>query len=349
MLKYLVEVMPEAVEARSEDQLTPLLRAFRLHNLEAAKILIEAGADQTARDKDGMNLLHQLLNPDASFVDRREHKNVNHIRNMIETIDKRLISSMCLQRASAHPGSLTPLAFWLAGLRGSPEFQADVTRLILEYGNGSELEALNGEGLTVLHTVAQMRTNAGSYHPRQFLLHAKVLLEHMPELVTWENATGKTSLELVEDKILALNCSGDDGNNDGRHRRRYHLYGRTESITDAPPRDFIKQESKRDIDMDVDSDSEQLHQHSQTPKQYSEAMKKLLTSTQAKLEAEGRGKRRLVTLHEASEVARRLAATQRKKVENEDEAVAGRGGNRSSVDVVERWIASASRREGPVL
>jgi len=350
MLKYLVEVMPEAVEARSEDQLTPLLRAFRLHNLEAAKILIEAGADQTARDKDGMNLLHQLLNPDASFVDRREHKNVDHIRNMIETIDKRLIPSMCLQRTSAHPGSLTPLAFWLARLRGSPEFQADVTRLILEYGDGSELEALNGEGLTVLHTVVQMRTNAGSYHPHQFLLHAKVLLEHLPELVTWENATGKTSLELVEDKILAHNCSGDDGNENGRHRRRYHLYGRTESITDAPPRDFIKQQPERGTKMASDSDSEQLNQHSQTPKQYMEAMKKILTSTQAELEAKGRGKRRLVTLHEASEVARRLAATQRKKVENEDEDVAGRdGGNRSSVDVVERWITSGSRREGPVL
>ena len=81
-----------------------------------------------------------------------------------------------------------------------------------------------------------------------------------------------------------------------------------------------------------------------------EAMKKILTSTQAELEAEGRGKRRLVTLHEASEVARRLAATQRKKVEDEDEDVAGRdGNNRSSVDVVERWITSGSRREGPVL
>jgi ankyrin repeat protein len=348
VLQYLVEEMPEAVEARSEDQLTPLLRAFHLHNLEAARILIAAGADQTARDKDGMNLLHQLLNANAYFVDRREHKDVNHMRNMIETIDKRLIPSMCLQRTSAHPGSLTPLALWLARLRGSPELQANVTRLLLEYSDGSELEALNGEGQTVLHTVAQMKTHAGSYHPRQCLLHAKVLLEHKPELVTWENATGKTSLELVEDKLIALSCSGDDNN--GRHRRRYHVYGGMESITDAPPRDFIKQESKRDIDSESDSGSNHFDQSNQSTRKFVEAMKKLLISTQIKLEAEGRGKRRLVTLHEASEVARRLAATQRKKVEDEDGHADRRNGmNRLPTDQVEGWLSSARRRDGPVL
>jgi hypothetical protein len=77
-------------------------------------------------------------------------------------------------------------------------------------------------------------------------------------------------------------------------------------------------------------------------------MLKLLVSTQAKLEAEGKGKRRLVTLHEASEVARRLAATQRKKAETEDENVARRdGGHKSSVDKVEQWLGCAVRCNGP--
>jgi ankyrin repeat protein len=345
VLKYLIEVLPEAVEARSDDQLTPLLRAFKLHDLEAAKILIEAGADQTARDKDGMNLLHQLFAPMGHVG--HAHQNVDHIRNMIETIDKRLIPSMCLQRTSAAPGSLTPLAWWTVCLRGPRDFQANVTRLLLEYGDGSELEALNGEGLTVLHTVAQMFSN-GYEDRHQYLLHAKVLLERMPELVFWENATGKTAREMVEDRILALKCSGDDGNNGGgRHRYHNYSFGRTQSITDQPPRDFIKEKPSGDVDADSDSDT---IQPDLSPKEHSVRMLELLVSTQAKLEAEGRGKRRLVTLHEASEVARRLAATQRKKAEIEDENIARQdGGHKSSVDKVEQWLGCAARCNGPTV
>jgi len=345
ILKYLIEALPEAVEARSEDQLTPLLRAFQLHDLEAAKILIEAGADQTVRDEQGMNLLHQLFVPKGHVG--HAHQNVDHMRNMIEIIDKRLLPSMYLQRTSFEPGSLTPLALWLSQMRGSKEFQANVTRLVLEYGDGSELETLNGEGLTVLHTVAQMFSN-GYEDPHQYLLHAKVLLERLPALVSWENATGKTSREMVEDRILALKCSGDDDDNiGGRHRYHNYSYGRTQSITDKTPRDFIKQELSGDVDPDSESDKVQPNL---SPKQHAENMLELLVSTQAKLEAKGGGKRRLVTLHEASEVARRLAATQRRKAETEDEDVAGRYGRRnSSVDQVEQWLRGAPRCDSSLI
>jgi ankyrin repeat protein len=340
MLKHLVEVLPEAVEARSDDHLTPLLRAFQLHNLEAARILIEAGADQTARDRDGMNLMHQLMSPKGHVG--HAHEDVDHMRAMIETIDKRLIVSMCFQRSSAE----TPLSLWMSQLRGSKEFQANVTRLLLEYGDGSELEALNGAGLTVLHTVAQRFSN-GYEDPRQYLLHAKVILEHHPGLVFWENATGKTSLELVEDQILALKCSGDKDNVGRRHQYYGHLYGRPQSITDRQPREFIKQEASGDVDMALDANTDQLDL---SPKQHAEMMRKLLVATQAKLEADGGGKRRLVTLHEASEVARRLAATQRKRTGAQDEALARREvGHRVSDDQVEQWFRSAPRCCGPVL
>lgn len=342
ILKYLIEKMPDAVETRSESLLTPLLHAFQLHNLEAARMLIDASADQTARDKDGMNLLHQLVAPNGML---NVHGNVDHTRSMIETIDKRLISSMCLQRTSAKPGSLTPLAFWLARLRGSQADHANVARLLLECGDGSELEALNGEGLTVLHTLARSSTirYVNSHHA---LPLAKIILEHRPNLATWENATGKTSLELVEDRILALKCGADD--HIDRPRRRYGYHQGNRSVKDLPPRDFIKRDSSVNLDMDSNSDWDRSDP---SPKGLSEVMKKLLISTQAKLEAEGRGQRRLVTLHEASEVARRLAATQRKKVENEDQDVVFRCDERhkSPVDQVEKWLSSASRCNGPVL
>ena len=338
ILEYLIKVLPDAVEVRSDDGLTPLLRAFRLHNLEAVKILIDNGADQTARDKDGLNLLHQVVLPYGHIV--HAHEDTDHMRSMIETIDKRLISSMCVQRALTE----TPLALWLGRLRGSHEFQAKVTRLILEYGDGSELQMLNGEGLTVLHTMARMSSSTRDEDTHQYLLHAEVLLERMPELVFWENATGKTSLELVEDRILALKCSGDDiavGSRDRYHKR---------SITNRPPREFINQEATGDVDMNSSTNADQ---RDLSRRQNSKKMMELLSSTQTKLEVEGRGKRRLVALHEASEVARRLAATQRKKIEAEDEDFARRNGEdelpEDQIDEVGQWFASASRCAGPVL
>jgi ankyrin repeat protein len=330
-LSYLIEALPEAVEARSADQRTPLLRAFQIHNVEAARMLINAGADQTARDRDGMNLLHQLAG-----LKGRTHDDLSRVRTMIDLIDKRLIASMCLQRTSAEPGSLTPLAFWLARLRGSEEYQLGVTRLLLELGGKAQLETLNGEGLTVLHTVARMSTD-NYRHPSCALELAKALLEHHSDLATWENATGKTSLELVEDSALALKCSNDGGNNT-RRRGGYQRGHQSKSITDRSPREFINRKRSADDITDTESDDSP----SINPKRSTEKMRKLLASTQAKLDAEGRGKRRLVTLNEASEVARRLAAIQRKKVETEDEAAARRENGQPVVrDLVEEWLDQA--------
>jgi ankyrin repeat protein len=322
-LSYLIKALPDAVEARSADQRTPLLRAFSLHNVEAARILIEAGADQTARDGDGMNLLHQLVATHESTRD-----DTSRVQSMIDLIDKRLIASMCLQRTSAEPGSLTPLALWLARICGSDEYQLSVTRLLLELGGEAQLETFNGEGLTVLHTVTRMSSD---YYKHSGALElAKTLLEHHSDLATWENATGKTSLELVEDSALALKCSNDGGNN-GR-RRGHYQHGQSKSITDLPPREFINR--KRSADDSETDDNLDIN-----PKRSTEKMRKLLAATQAHLDAEGRGRRRLVTLNEASEVARRLAAIQRKKIETEDEDVARREDGQPVVrDQVEQWF-----------
>lgn len=346
MLKYLIEALPEAVEARSDDQLTPLLRAFHLHNLEAAKILINAGADQTARDKDGLNLIHQLV-----VYNMHDHEDIAHMRNMINAIDARLISSMCLQRCSAEPGALTPLALWLARIRGSKEFQVGVTRLILEYSNGAELTMLNGEGFTVLHTVARM-SSARNGNTAWHLQLAEVLLEHQPELLVWENATGQTSLEVVETSILGSKCSlFPEGNGNTLSRRRRYLtysYGsNNQSITDLAPRYFVEQSDDEECDPAQRFDSRQQESYW---RQRSEMMRALLSSAQTKLDAEGKGRRRLVTLNEASEVARRLAAMQRKRVDTEeDEAAEYDSANKSSPDWVEGWLRDAPRCAGSVV
>jgi ankyrin repeat protein len=341
ILKYLVKVMPGAVEARSADGMTPLLLAYRAHNLEAVKVLLEAGADQTVRDKEGMNLLHHITATTATFV-----VDIAHIRNLIETIDKRLISGMCLQRCSRSPGSLTPLALLVAQYYVSNEIRVDMARLILEYSQGAELELLNGEGHTPLHVVA--RTDPTQIRHHHFKL-ASVIAEHRPNLVAWENATGKSPLEMVEDKILACKCS-DPTHMPSKRSRRHYGYGAPPSIADARPQSFLKstidvEKALEDLDTNLDSDE------SVSASQRVERLEKLLRDTQAKLDAEGKGKRRLVTLNEASEVARRLAAVQRQRVEKSERAECGEQDDVEQdppLDEVEGWLRDPRKCSGPL-
>jgi hypothetical protein len=72
---------------------------------------------------------------------------------------------------------------------------------------------------------------------------------------------------------------------------------------------------------------------------------------QMKLDAEGKGKRRLVTLNEASEVARRLAAVQRQRVEKSERAEYGRRDDAeqdSPIDEVEGWLRDPRKCSGPL-
>ena len=341
MLKYLVKVMPGAVEARSAEGMTPLLLAYRTHNLEAVNILLEAGADQTVRDKEGMNLLHHITATTAASV-----VDLDHIRNLIETIDKRLISGMCLQRCSRTPGSLTPLALTVTQHYASNETRVDMARLILEYSHGAELELLNGEGHTPLHVVA--RTEPTQIRHHHFKL-ASVIAEHRPHLVAWENATGHSPLEMVEDKNLARKCSEPDHRPSKRSRMRYG-YGAQNSIVDAKPESFIRptidaEKALEDLDTNLDCDIRV------STSQRVERLEKLLRDTQAKLDAEGKGKRRLVTLNEASEVARRLAAVQRQRVERIERAGDGEHEDveqDSSINEVEEWLSNPKNCSGPL-
>jgi hypothetical protein len=333
--------MPDAVEARSADGMTPLLLAYRTHNFEAVKILLEAGADQTARDKEGMNLLHHIIATAATFV-----VDLAHVRNLIETIDKRLIAGMCVQRCSRRPGSLTPFALLVAQHFVSNEIRVDMARLILEFSHGAELELLNGEGHTPLHVVA--RTEPTQIRHHHFKL-ASVITEHRAKLVAWENATGKSPLEMVEDKVLARKCSDPDYRLSERSRGHYR-YGDLPSIANKKPQSFIKptinaEKALEDLDTNLDSDVRV------STSQRVERLEKLLRAVQVKLDAEGQGRRRLVTLNEASEVARRLAAVQRQLVvERTEQEEHGHQHDveQDSPDEVEGWLRDPRKCSGPL-
>lgn len=307
VLQYLLRAMPEKLEAKNIDGMTPLHVAFATYNRRAAKMLIDAGADQMCRDSAGRNLVHALLdrNPDDT-------QQIAGLKAMLELIDKRLVREMFLQRSA----SRTPLASWTLGKSPINKDQAATLDVILSYSGGQELAFINGEGDTPLHDAVKCDD----------LLLVEALLARDPELLNRENATGRTPFEMAHDAVLADMCNEPPPmpNDHQFAERRAVRYGLSrswhEDILRRNTKDFAAGESAI-----ATSDRERVW--------------KMLRETRAKLVEAGKAKRRLVTLQEANEVARRLAG-RKTRVAGDDAAgeVGGESEGAVVVDEVRRLV-----------
>ncbi|KAL9084954.1 MAG: hypothetical protein Q9165_007820 [Trypethelium subeluteriae] len=276
LLQYLIEAFPKSLEAKSNSGSTPLHLAFRLHRHTFARILIEAGADQTTRDNQGANILHVLLELNRGY---RHREGVKDVKRMMELIDPRLRASLSTERVACDPGSLTPLAQWIEyGAKG--EFQGEdggaaVLREILDFpGQDDHLVVLNGAGKSPLHMLTDI--------PRVDLM--RLLLERDPLLVYRENATGRTPAEEAEDACTARTFS------DPPYIPTTNLY-------------HVKMVDKSSESFLEDRDEKRTERRSEDSRYAASALCKEVMEKHP-------GKRRLVTLHEANEVAKRLAARQ---------------------------------------
>ena len=290
LLRYLLQSMPESLEAKSAEGYTPLHVAFELYREDWARLLVQqqAGADQTCRDKSGKNILHSLLD---RHID--EDKEVDELKRMLDLIDKRVLSTLFLERST---GSLTPLQYWLNNNRGG-KVEDSVLKVILDYGGGKELSFISGEGDTPLHTAVK----------RANLSLTRILLDHNASLLNRENATGRTPYEMAEDAAIARLCSNPppmprDNGFERRRAERLQLHRDWHhDITRRSERGFVDE-------LDYVSPSDQSRVWS------------LLQETKAKLEDAGDWNRRLVSLHEANQVAKRLAAMKSGSRVREDES-----------------------------
>lgn len=117
---------------------------------------------------------------------------------MLSLINPLLIPSMLLERCSTHPGSLTPLALWLVHqcCRDGPERSEQTLSTLLNIASPTgqkHLELLDGSGNTALHTAVN---NLMGQQLKQFLSYRADILHR-------ENAVGTTPLELAENKWVA--------------------------------------------------------------------------------------------------------------------------------------------------
>ncbi|KAF2214146.1 hypothetical protein CERZMDRAFT_38359 [Cercospora zeae-maydis SCOH1-5] len=319
MLRFLIKTLPESVNFKSQTGFTPLMICFRLQREKEAQKLIQASADQTTRTIAGDNLIHGLLHRGVSG-----DRGLSRVESMLKLVDTRLLPTLFVERSTRLLGSSTPIAQWVDQVvykRGNGKYADQVLRILLAWGGGRELGFVNGEGNTPIHVVVRQSNETLT----------RMLLEHDPTLALRENATGRTPYEMAEDDAIAALC-GETPPLPGDHNfaaRRVRKLGWprdwNDGITGRDAQGFVP-----DTDEDRRSSDEKVWD--------------LLKATKAELEAQGLGKRRLVTLNEANEVARRLAAnkgsdrsvpmlTDNNREEVEDEV--------QKVDEVRLWLSQA--------
>ncbi|KAF9765246.1 hypothetical protein IL306_002530, partial [Fusarium sp. DS 682] len=216
LLEYLVEACPSSIEKKNSEGDTPLMVACRLGRIDAVKILLAANADQSTRNQRGENILHAAIerNPKA-----------DQLHELLDLLDSGLRSHLFLQRKNLNENGTTPLHAWISQASGMPlgtdsrnnyrryngsgynkPYQDQekelvlMLKLLLEYSKGEELEMLNGAGDTCLHTAIMT----------DMIAAVRVLVEFKPSLVYRENAVGRTPAELAHDQLTSQKFSMPD-------------------------------------------------------------------------------------------------------------------------------------------
>ncbi|KAE8369865.1 ankyrin repeat-containing domain protein [Aspergillus caelatus] len=303
LVEYLVREVPECLETRSAGRYTPLALAYSLNRADYADILIKAGASQTVRDSRGNNLIHLLL----CGIDGDTSGKPGNIERLLSLLDPRLVPSLLVERSSDEPGSVTPFARWMhhAYFDGSDADRLiDIARIFLEFAESAEqkhLELLDGTGNTPVHYAVK----------HELVPILELMLDRRPDLLYRENATGSTPLELEED-AWTLRATSDPPSFRARDRSWNGRWITDANMVDVDPESFLpdscpSEKSLRDV---------------------------------CRERASGRPeKRKLVTLNEANEVAKRLAVQKSSRWGQRE------GQGFTETDQVARWYGRSDRED----
>ncbi|KAK7951449.1 uncharacterized protein PG986_007177 [Apiospora aurea] len=282
LIKYLIRVCPSSLEAKSDAGYTPLFLACLLGREQTAKTLIEGGADQSVKDKQFNNIIHAALT---------NQPDLERLRTLLDLLDPELRSHLFIQRNHLVHGGNTPLHFWLLGENpkiyshshayhihySEPLEKSDniaILKLLLEYSGGQDLDILNGSGDTVAHSAVLLQL------PEQM----RVMLEHSPKGLHRENAVGRTPAEMAYDAFIG--CKAAPPRDIAANHHSFHYHKANDVATD-----LVRQTPQA-----------LLAKRNQPKVSRKERVWELVRDFTVRHP----GKRRLVSLNEANDVARRL-------------------------------------------
>ncbi|MCJ1478364.1 hypothetical protein MMC13_007044 [Lambiella insularis] len=207
-------------------------------------------------------------------------RNPDELESLIQRIDKPLLHDMSFARCSCGPTGLTPIARWVLDGGHEPE----VFKVLTKYMSGEELTMLDGSGQRPLHEAVKQ------HRPEL----ADLMIQRNPALLHMENAMGQTPLELAE-SLYIRNFVDHPLDMRYPHVRELHMQKR-------PAYQFVPgwEESVRKMEPAL--------------------VRTWRVCRRAAEKGEGRVGRKLVSVNEAQEVAKRLAEKKkRERMERERE------------------------------
>lgn len=300
LLEYLVQTCPDLIEKKSGHGNTPLMMACMLGRLDFIKILLDANADQSTRNLNGENIIHMGL---------KSVPRARQLRRFLDLLDPDLRTHLFTQRKHLQDSGATPVHTWIEQTSVSTMEAVETLKLLLEYSKGDELEMLNGAGDAPLHT-AIVDSDLGC---------VKTLLDFKPELLYRENAVGRTPAEIAHDLVTGQTFTRPGSMSISQRNQ-------LEQLPHKSPDDFVESDSFKDKAPETLSAriQELGLSDSYSSKQLTEIVGSMgmKDSPDAMLNNEGcerviwdlcrttmerhPSKRRLVSLNEANDVAKRL-------------------------------------------
>jgi hypothetical protein len=274
-VSYLVESRPGLIEARSVQQMTPLQTACFLGRLDIVEMLVKAGANQLAKESGWKNLLHSALH----FSPKAKQ-----LQSLLDLLDRDVVIRMLRERSSLDTLGRTPLHLWIGNAVNTSRYAKtddilDMLNLLLGLSNEAAsraLQMLDAAGDTPLHTLVFKSTEDA-------LAMARVMVGLDPNLLFRENAVGRTPIEVAREMFVNSRIKPSNA-------EAYWGDQSVKNLPSAAPSTFLK----------TDQNEAREHEDTSTVAK----MWRLFEDTLSKFPTEP--KRRLVSLYEANDVAKRL-------------------------------------------
>ncbi|ELR03620.1 hypothetical protein VC83_09335 [Pseudogymnoascus destructans] len=303
LVKYIACNDATFLESRSLGSFTPLHLACTRRSKGVIEVLLALGSKVRSRDATGRNMIHHLICPaERNPTWTEEWEKRNSLASFFSLFGKSDVTEMLLERDIL---GFTPFALWQsqcnANSRGESSHACTIPETVSSYTEGQHLTIMNSVGDLPLHVAIKQ---GRPLHVREFLLQN-------PQTLGRENATGITALELAQHKLQSatvegLKSSAKSRASGWRSKEIFNEGLETKDWREFVPKEVASEDPKERMKAKLlKGDMQDLQAQRWVWEECLEAAERVEVDG-------GELKRRLVSLGEANEVARRMVVAQTK-------------------------------------
>ncbi|KFY22882.1 hypothetical protein V493_06259 [Pseudogymnoascus sp. VKM F-4281 (FW-2241)] len=317
LVKYIASSDASLLESRSLGGFTPLHLACTRRDKDVIAYLISMGSKVRSRDATGRNMVHHLICPSTSNpMWTKEWEKLNGFASFLSLFNKGDITEMLLERDIL---GYTPFAFWQSQCQGTGSGESvhgtTIPEIVSSYTDGQHLAIMNAVGDLPIHVAVKQGRP----------LHVREFLSQNPQTLGRENVTGITALELAQQMLQSATMEGLKNSAQSRAQKWAKREDMSAGLVWKKWHEFEPKDSEET------SEAKLLRVGMRDLEAKRWVWEECLEAVE-RVEAEGESlKRRLVSLGEANEVARRMVVAQAKfSAQRNQHYLSGNGGDDTS-------------------